>query len=157
MSKTKINEMRALSIAQPWAECIVSFGKNIENRSWNTKMRGFFAIHASASKSKERFEVCFDEYRLRLRPTELDYGVIVGFAELVEVIKSKDVTRKTKKWFSGEFGFVLENVIRLEKPIEIKGSLGFWKLKGKMLNASIGQLSNRDLRKVESGKLLGSL
>ena len=27
----KIKELKALSIAQPWAECIVSKGKNIES------------------------------------------------------------------------------------------------------------------------------
>ena len=157
MSGTKIKEMRAFSIAQPWAECIVSFGKNVENRTWNTKMRGFFAIHASASIDKDRFEDCFEEYGIRHDPADLDYGALVGFAELVEVIKAKDVSRKTKKWFEGDYGFVLENVIRLKEPVQIKGSLGFWKLRGEVLNACIGQLSKKYLKKIESSKLLGSL
>ena len=39
--------MRALSIKQPWASLIVHHGKDIENRTWPTKIRGRIAIHAS--------------------------------------------------------------------------------------------------------------
>ena len=53
-----VKSLRALSIAQPWANCIVSKGKNVENRSWNTKFRGYFAIHASQKKDLDRFAYC---------------------------------------------------------------------------------------------------
>ncbi len=39
--------MLALSIRQPWAYLIASGIKTIENRSWPTKHRGPFIIHAS--------------------------------------------------------------------------------------------------------------
>jgi hypothetical protein len=41
--------VKALTIRQPWAWAIIYAGKNIENRSWNTKLRGTIAIHAGFS------------------------------------------------------------------------------------------------------------
>ena len=39
--------MKAISLKQPWASLIVSGRKTIELRTWNTKFRGEFYIHAS--------------------------------------------------------------------------------------------------------------
>ena len=149
----KIKELRALSIAQPWAECIVSKGKNVENRSWNTKFRGYFAIHASQSKSADRFEYCASELGLRFDQSKLAFGCIVGFAELVEVITEDEVTRNTKKWFGGEYGFVLKNIIRLKNPVLVKGSLSFWKLNGRALSAALKELSSAQIKKIEKNPL----
>ena len=146
--------MRALSVAQPWAECIVSKGKNIENRSWNTKHRGYFLIHASASKSKERFQYCFDDYGIKFDPEELSFGAIVGIAELSDVVTKKTLTRTTKKWFYGEYGFVLSNVIKLKQPIKVKGSLSFWKTPADVLKDIQKQLSQQDIKKINQ-KILG--
>jgi hypothetical protein len=41
--------VKVLSIRQPWAWAILEAGKRVENRSWNTKFRGEFLIHVSAS------------------------------------------------------------------------------------------------------------
>ena len=41
--------MKALSVRQPWAWCIVSGFKSVENRTWTTKYRGPILIHASSA------------------------------------------------------------------------------------------------------------
>jgi hypothetical protein len=41
--------MIALSIRQPWAQAILTLGKCIENRKWDTEFRGRFLIHAGKS------------------------------------------------------------------------------------------------------------
>lgn len=151
MSKLKV--IRALSIAQPWAECIVAKGKNVENRDWNTWFRGYFAVHASRSKSGDRFEACSDSYGIRLDPADLVFGAIVGFAELVAVITKAEVSRKTHKWFVGEYGFVLSNVVRLRNPVPAKGSLSFWKLEGRALSAALGQLNSSQVKQIASRPL----
>jgi hypothetical protein len=154
MKPLKIKEMRALSIAQPWAHCIIRKGKNVENRNWTTRYRGTIAIHASLSRSKDRFYWCEKDYGIKLDPDELSYGAIVGFAEIVDVITKKDLTTKTKKWFGGKYGFVLKNIVTLKKPIPIKGALGFWKLKGRKLKKCLKQLKPADRRKfIEFKKL----
>ncbi len=143
----KIKELKALSICQPWAECIVSKGKNVENRDWNTRYRGYFAIHASKAYNPKRFAYLKD-YRIRLEREDVAYGAIVGFAELVEVISDDEVSRGTQRWFQGDFGFVLKNVIRLKRPIPAKGALSFWKLSGRELKAALDQLSAAQKKKV---------
>ena len=146
MAKYEIKEMSALSIIQPWAECIVSKGKNVENRSRISHKRGFIAIHASAAYKKEYFEYCNEDYKFKIGRDDVAYGSIVGFAELVDVITKKEVTKKTKKWFSGEYGYVLANVIKLQTPIKAKGALGFWKLNGKNFNLCLDQLTKAQIK-----------
>ena len=97
-------EMRALSIMQPWADCIIFHGKNIENRSWTTKKRGYIAIHASARVDKARYEIVREEYGLKLNPEDASFGAIIGFAKIVDVVDKKTINRKTKKWFMGDYG-----------------------------------------------------
>lgn len=144
----KLKEIRALTITQPWAECILSQGKNVENRTWNTHQRGYIAIHASSSFSNERFDNCEEQYGVSIDPDEVDYGAIVGFAKLVDVVTKEDVTDETEQWFEGDYGFVFEDVIRLKNPVEVKGTLSFWKLKGKTLEACLAQLNQSQIKKL---------
>jgi hypothetical protein len=144
----KMKEIRALTITQPWAECILSQGKNVENRTWNTHQRGYVAIHASSSFSPSRFENCEENYGLVINPDDVDYGSIVAFAKLVDVVTEEDLTKDTKKWFEGTYGFIFQDVIRLKHPVEVKGSLNFWKLKGKTLDACLAQLNQTQLNKL---------
>ena len=145
---SKIKEMKALSIAQPWAECIVSKGKNIENRTWDTKFRGYVAIHASKSKDLSRFEYCQEIYKINLTPDDVDLGAIVGIAELVEVVTKKSLTTETKKWFQGEFGFHLKNIIKLKKPVKVNGALSFWKVNGSTLSDVLAQLTESQVNTI---------
>jgi len=136
------HSLHALSVIQPWAHIIVFKGKNVENRTVNYRMRGFFAIHASAKYDAYNFSF-LKNYRLKLSRDELDFGAIIGFAELVDVITRKQVKRNTQRWFTGKYGLVLKNIIPLKLAVPAKGSLGFWPLKGAALNKCLSQLSQR--------------
>lgn len=48
--------MKALSIRQPWAWLIVNGHKDIENRSWPTRFRGKFLVHASNGMTRSEYE-----------------------------------------------------------------------------------------------------
>lgn len=89
--------MKTLSVRQPWAWLIVNGYKNIENRSWSTDYRGPLLIHAS--KTVEDVQVT--DITL---PTEYDRGGIVGLVTLVDV-----VTSSASRWFTGKYGFVLQD------------------------------------------------
>lgn len=145
--------MKALSIAQPWAECIVSNGKNIENRTWDTKLRGYLLIHASKGKDLSRFEYCQDAYRLNHTPDNVDFGAIVGVAEIVGVVTKKSVNRNTKKWFGGVYGFHLKNIIKLKKPVPVNGALSFWRLRGRPLSSVLSQLSIAQVNRMSKNLL----
>ena len=86
--------MKALSVRQPWAWLIVNGHKDIENRTWATRHRGPFLIHASKGMTATEYEdVCsFLAADARLRhlnhilplPKELERGGIVGQATLTD-------------------------------------------------------------------------
>ncbi len=63
---------KCLSLKQPYAELIVSGKKAIELRTWNTKFRGEFLIHASKKIDKEACE------RNKIDPKSLITGAIIG-------------------------------------------------------------------------------
>ena len=145
MKKSDIKEMRALSVIQPWAHCIVHEGKNVENRPRITHLRGTVAIHSSAKVDQERFDWLKEDHGIKLDLEDAAYGAIVGFADIVDVVTKKTLTRDTKKWFVGEYGYVLANVVALKEPIPAKGALGFWRIKGRLLEKCVAQLSERQI------------
>ena len=113
----------ALSIRQPWASLIVNGHKDIENRSWSTKFRGKFLVHAGKRFDGEGYEWVQDNFRITLPERgEFQRGGIVGVAELVDCVE-----RHRSKWFSGDYGFVLKNARRL-RFYPMPGRLGFFKV-----------------------------
>jgi len=83
--------MKVLSIQQPFASLCAMGIKKIETRSWNTKFRGEFLIHAAAGKKYEylyrlrSFYQFLPEKMLKQNFDDLPFGAIIGKAELVEV------------------------------------------------------------------------
>lgn len=106
--------MKCLSIRQPWAHLIIHGGKDIENRTWKTKHRGPFLIHAAQIID---YEAC---RKFNLKPNQLHTGGIIGVVDLVDV-----VTESKSKWWIGPIGFVLENPKELEYRV-YKGKLNFF-------------------------------
>jgi hypothetical protein len=118
--------MKALTIKQPWIYAILREGKDIENRSWQRSFRGWVALHASATPQR----IAHFPRSLRIPDLRtLDYSAICGVARVVDV-----VTKSRSKWFwrptdgSVNYGWVLEDVTALEKPIPCKGALGLWEV-----------------------------
>jgi len=115
----------ALSIRQPWAWAIINAGKDIENRSWSTKVRGRVLIHAGLAWDDGKAEGLLsilhwsERYRVAM-PARVDAGGIVGEAEIVDC-----VDQSSSPWFFGRFGFVLRNARPLPFRL-LKGRLGFF-------------------------------
>ncbi len=149
MKGSNIKEMRAISVIQPWAHCIIHEGKNIENRPRITHYRGTVLIHASKKKDPDRFLWLSEDYNIDLEIDDLSFGAIIGIADIVEVITKRQVDRKTKKWFMGKYGYILENMKPLKKPIPTKGALGFWKVKGRLLRRCLNQLGTTSIKKIQ--------
>lgn len=103
-------EIKALSIKQPYPHHIFHDGKDVENRDWPTKGRGWFIIHAGVSKSE-----CA---RSQL---DLPRGGIVGMARIVDC-----VTQMDSEWFFGRYGFVLRDAFPVPM-IPCRGQLGFFR------------------------------
>ncbi len=114
--------IRVLSIQQPWAWLIVNGFKDVENRTWPTRFRGKFLVHASKRPSAN-IQIIRNEVRARFHieiPNVLDLGGVVGEAEIVDCGKSCP-----SGWFEGPWGFVLAGAKCL--PFQaLRGKLGFF-------------------------------
>jgi len=148
-----MQEIHALSIIQPSGELIVRGKKNVENREWKTNKRGFIAIHASSKYDRNRYAYFDENYNLAIDPDDVEYGAVIGFAEISDVIQEEDVTRSTLKWFEGKYGFVLKNMIKLPKAVPIQGSMGLWKLGGKDLEKCLLQLPSAQRKMIKENVL----
>ena len=140
--------MKALSLTQPWATLITDYGMNVENRTWNTKFRGVFTIHATKTVNQDDFNFCRKAFKISIDENDVPFGAIIGFAELTHVITENEVTSETKKWFLGTYGFVMTNVVKLKTPVPAKGSLNFWNLDEEILKDCLIQLSAAERRKL---------
>ena len=104
-------DIKALSIKQPWPNCIFHEGKDIENRDWPTKMRGWFIVHASKT---------YDGGKPPAGHADLPFGGIVGMARIVDCVSESD-----SRWFFGKFGFVLRDAFPVSL-VPCRGQLGFF-------------------------------
>ena len=124
--------MKALSIRQPWAWLIAAGHKDIENRSWNTKFRGKFLIHAGKKTDElawwstltgSYIQQFMNHYKELSKTGYEGLGAIIGEAEIVDVVTESDSI-----WFNGPKGFVIKNAKLFDKPIAWKGQLKFFEV-----------------------------
>lgn len=118
--------MKALSVQQPWAWLIIHGGKDIENRTRNTKLRGRILIHASKKFDMQGYYQIKEKFPDLKMPfwnghcSEFKTGGIIGSVEIVASVKFN-----SSRWFSGPVGYVLKNP--LELPFTpMRGNLGFF-------------------------------
>ena len=114
-------EIKALSIKQPYPHHIFHDGKDVENRSWGTRGRGWFIVHAGVSKTELDM--------LDQAQAAMPRGGVVGMARIVDC-----VTEMESRWFFGPFGFVLRDAFPLP-IVPCRGQLGFFNLEPDTLRA----------------------
>jgi len=124
--------MKVLTVKQPFASLIAEGIKEYEFRTWKTKYRGEFLIHAGKGIDKNAMKK-FEKYNL-----EYPSGCIIAKVNLSdcvevndnfrEVLKNKNPlvysnTIEHKEWKG--YAFELKDVEKIE-PIQINGKLSFW-------------------------------
>jgi len=84
--------MKTLSIRQPWAWCIVNGYKSLENRSYETKIRGSILIHASKKFDVAGYAWIKEKFPLLPLPEigRFDMGGIVGMTEIIATREAND-------------------------------------------------------------------
>jgi hypothetical protein len=123
-------KLPALSIRQPWAWLILTSGKDIENRSWGSALRGTFLIHAAKGMTRTEYESAeeFADPVCWLPPFEsLDRGGICGAARITDCRPNRADERKSHWEIPGAIGFVLESPALLPFR-QYKGALGFFQV-----------------------------
>lgn len=122
--------MYALTIRQPYAWLIAAGHKDIENRSWETRVRGLVAVHAAVSLAQEyarRVREIRERFGIEV-PDDLPRGGIVGLMEI-----DGCTTASASPWFVGPVGFTISDACELPF-VPGKGALGFWRVPDHMLN-----------------------
>lgn len=118
LATTSLGPMKTLSIRKPWAYLIASGHKDIENRTWHTKMRGRIGVHASLRVDPDGFTFAA-KMGIPL-PSDLPKGALIGSVEIADC-----VTHSDSPWWRGPVGFVLRNPEQVA-PVPMKGLLGFF-------------------------------
>ncbi len=128
----------ALTVRQPWALFILSprIGKDIENRTWPTRLRGRVWIHSSKGTTQREIAdaINFAEMTGTVDPEALsmpadsEFGAILGSVEIVDCVQRSD-----SPWFVGPNGFALRNPVRLVRPVQCRGALSFWRVPADVL------------------------
>jgi hypothetical protein len=103
--------------------------KDIENRSWATRFRGRFLIHAAQGITRAQYNATAQALReaaIELPPLQdLQRGGILGQATLVQCVPPSE--RQSRWHMQGCHGFKLQDAQPLPfRPL--KGRLGFFKV-----------------------------
>ena len=109
-----------LSVRQPYAWAIIAGIKDVENRSWLTKIRGRIFIHAGMNKHELVDKM--DHLRrngVKKIPKEEDmtFGAIIGSVEIVDCVE-----KHGSKWYEGNIGFLLAKPKKLKVPVSMKAN-----------------------------------
>jgi hypothetical protein len=110
------SKLKALSIRQPWPHRIFHKGKPVENRSQRTHFRGEILVHAGLQWDRTPSAKSSGYISTGILPM----GGIVGIMDIVDCVTEMD-----SPWFTGPFGWVIENA-RPPPLIPCKGALGFF-------------------------------
>lgn len=105
-------DIKALSIKQPYPHHIFHDGKDVENRDWPTRGRGWVIVHAGVSKT----ELDMDDPNDAAMPR----GGVVGMMRITDCVEAMD-----SQWFFGRYGFVIGDKFPLPL-IPCRGMLGFF-------------------------------
>lgn len=135
--------MKCLTIKQPWAWLIfndVGNGKgfkNVENRTWHTKIRGTVAIHSSKKIDIDAYNGLINYSHLNLPSlNEFICGEIIGVVDIVDSVNDYPSFWKEPN----SVGFILQNPKKLNETIPLKGQLGFFNLSDVHMEQIIKQI-----------------
>ncbi len=142
------DQLRVLTVRQPWAWAIIHGGKDVENRTRNIAgdYRGPVAIHAAREWDDALFVVpqhpALHEALVRARQELPSYsalqqllddqrGHVIGVVDLVDVhvrVPGDQYTKWCSPWAEPDhFHLVIENPRPLAKAVPARGFLSLWR------------------------------
>lgn len=119
---TAPRSLPCLTICQPYAWAIFN-GKDVENRSWESRYRGPLLIHAGASRDWLCDISYLCELGLDVPPErELVFGAIIGLVDQVDCWhKSQREILGQSVWADGPWCHVYANPRAFQEPVPFKG------------------------------------
>lgn len=136
----------AITIRQPWATAIACGLKRIETRRWATTHRGPLAIHAGLAESLALLGGMLDLVP-ELPPGPYPRGAVVAVCTLAaceKMTEAPDDLERRLGWFGpGRYGWSLEDVRALPRPVAARGALGLWRVPEDAVRAIWEQIGGR--------------
>lgn len=123
--------MKCLSLKQPFAELLISGRKTVELRTWNTKYRGSFLVHASGNTDKDACKLFNMDAGSLIRHAVVGKATLVGVKEYKstsEFAQDRSKHLAPDKYISSKYGFILKDAVRFKTPIRMPGRLGFFEV-----------------------------
>jgi hypothetical protein len=139
------DNLKALTLWQPWASLVAIGAKKIETRSWRTSHRGALLIHAAARNTRRIPEGVrrLSGWILSFHPP-MDFGAILAIANLVDCVPVETIRESLSlqeltfgDYGSGRWSWLLSDV-RLIVPVHCRGSQGLWNWEGDIQTAQGG-------------------
>jgi hypothetical protein len=121
-----MQDIRILSIRQPFAWLVVAGYKDVENRSWFTNYRGPLLIHAGLKVDYYGYDMA-DDLGIDV-PEELDIGGIVGMVNLIDIAERSE----SRWWNRRDYAWKIGDAKELPF-IECKGQVGLLRPKPDLL------------------------
>lgn len=155
-------DVRAITVRQPWATTIVSWGahKNVENRGarFPHRWRGLLLIHAGSAWSKRGAAApgvvanapdwCITSAGT-VRSDVLPRGAVIGATWLADVHPDGDCCRPwgessytegSGRTVNAVTHLVLEDARQVARPVRCPGALGLWTPTPEVVDAVLAQL-----------------
>ncbi|ROQ65275.1 hypothetical protein EDD95_8137 [Streptomyces sp. CEV 2-1] len=137
-STPTLDEVRGISIRQPYAACILAGAKTIENRParWRT---GWVLLHTSKTINRPALR---DPLVARtVRDRELVTGAVVGVARIIDCHQDPQDAPPCSPWAQpGAWHLVLANVQELPLPVHAHGQVVPWRPTEDLLDQVLQQL-----------------
>jgi hypothetical protein len=136
--------MKAITIRHPFPWCICYLGKPLENRDWipspvQLRPGEQFGIHAGkmvpAMELQNAFASLFEMGAIN-QDTKLPAIADLRSQEsaIVAVVTyGGAVTSHPSRWFTGRYGWVMDKLIVLPKPVPCRGAQGLWEVPADVL------------------------
>jgi hypothetical protein len=125
--------MKCLSLKQPYAELLVSGKKTIECRTWSTRFRGEFLIHASKTVDIEACVYYKTDINLVVKGSIIGKALIYNIKKYVSneefvLDKNKHLSLQNLRHNKIIYGFLIKDAVRFTKTIPYLGKLGFFEV-----------------------------
>ncbi|CAL9676067.1 hypothetical protein [Streptomyces sp. enrichment culture] len=131
--------IRGITVQQPYATCILTGAKTIENRPRSWSWRGWMLLHAGQRTDATALHLPLVAHTIR--GWELTAGAVIGIARLADCHQDPEGSPPCTRWaHPGAWHLVLTDVQELPLPVPATGQLGPWKPTPELLTRVFEQL-----------------
>lgn len=129
----RLSVWTALSLWQPWAGLVVLGEKEWETRSWPTRFRGLFMVHAALQEAPKGDRIW--NAPAEISGVLLSRGAIVGVGMVGACVRTEHLAGKltTRQCIFGDFspgryGWRIDDPVALDVPVPCAGRQRLWRV-----------------------------